>query len=250
MIDTPPGPGFDSPTVNLPKEFEAVVRARRSVRKFESTPIPEEVVKKCLELALLAPTSSNLQCWEFYWIKNPEVRKEIDIAFLSQPAATTAPTMIIAVGRTKTWDRNRKLMLELFEKTEGIPESAKDYYKKIVPVAYSNGPLGIIGLIKRIIVTVVGIKKPIPREPVSESQMITWAAKTTALACENLMLAFASFGYDSCPMEGLDSKRVSKLLDLPRDAKVVMGISAGKRAVGGLYGPQIRFDSSLFIKKI
>ena len=29
-----------------------------------------------------------------------------------------------------------------------------------------------------------------------------------ALACENLMLALRAYGYDSCPMEGMDSKRI------------------------------------------
>ena len=38
--------------------------------------------------------------------------------------------------------------------------------------------------------------------------------KTTALACQNLMLSLRAFGYDSCPMEGIDSARIKRLLNL------------------------------------
>ncbi len=80
--------------------------------------------------------------------------------------------------------------------------------------------------------------------------MRVWAHKSTALACENLMLSLRAFGYDSCPMEGMDSKRIQKLLQLPNEAEICMVISAGKRADNGIYGKRIRFDNSLFIKEI
>ena len=57
------------------------------------------------------------------------------------------------------------------------------------------------------------------------------------------MLAVRAEGFDSCPMEGLDSKRVKQLLGLPRRAGINMAISVGKRAKGGVYGPRFRFDS-------
>ena len=61
-----------------PTDFDAfvtVVESRRSVRKFADEPIPDEVVRRCLELALLAPTSSNLQAWEFYRVVDPEKKR-------------------------------------------------------------------------------------------------------------------------------------------------------------------------------
>ena len=51
--------------------FEAVYK-RRSVRKFTNTEVPEDVMRKCLKASLQAPNSSNLQPWEFYWIRNLE----------------------------------------------------------------------------------------------------------------------------------------------------------------------------------
>ena len=47
--------------------LEEVLNYRRSVRVFDKTkPLDPEKVKHCLELATLAPNSSNMQLWEFY----------------------------------------------------------------------------------------------------------------------------------------------------------------------------------------
>ncbi len=62
------------------------------------------------------------------------------------------------------------------------------------------------------------------------------------------MLSIRAFGYDSCPMEGMDSKRIKKMLGLPRKAQISMVISAGKRAENGVYGERVRFDRDHFIK--
>lgn len=84
------------------------------------------------------------------------------------------------------------------------------------------------------------------RGPLGRAGLALWAVKSTALACENLMLAFRAFGYDTCPMEGFDEKRVKRLLHLERDAHVVMVIGAGRRSPGGIYGPRIRLDTQGF----
>src|SRR3990167_2472690 len=141
-------------------------------------------------------------------------------------------------------------MLDYFKKSPSkVPASAITYYQKLVPIAYTQGPFNLFGIFKKVIFFFMGLIKPTPREPTSHADMRVWATKSCSLACENLMLAFRAYGFDSCPMEGLDSKRVKKLLKLPRDAEVVMAISVGKRAPQGVYGPRIRFERELFIKQ-
>ena len=56
-------------------------------------------------------------------------------------------------------------------------------------------------------------------------------------------------GYDTCPMEGMDSARVKRLLGLPKAAQITMVISAGKRAEGGVYGARSRFDKVHFVHR-
>jgi nitroreductase len=229
--------------------FDNIVQNRRSVRVYTDEKIPAEIVEKVLDWALLAPNSSNLQCWEFYWVKHPVKKAKLIEALFSQPAASTAQELIVVVAKLETWKENRKQMLEIFKKSETrIPKSAVMYYEKLVPVAYTLGPLGVLGPLKRIVMAVTGLFRPIPRQPKSKADIRVWANKSTALACENIMLGFSAFGYDTCPMEGYDSVRVKKVLELGSDSEICMVISAGKRAPNGIYGPRIRFSKEQFVK--
>jgi nitroreductase len=53
--------------------FESLIRARRSTRKFKDQPVPPEDVQKLLQSALLAPTAKNLKSWEFVAVEDKEV---------------------------------------------------------------------------------------------------------------------------------------------------------------------------------
>ncbi|MDB5036738.1 MAG: nitroreductase family protein [Bacteriovoracaceae bacterium] len=256
ILQTPPKLNYtEAARETSLQAFRDIVESRRSVRVFTSDPVPDAVIKECLRLALLAPNSSNLQPWEFYWIKTQTIKDKVVEACLSQSAAKTAQALIVCVARTKTWKQRCRQMLEALEKNavktgERTPKSVLQYYRKIAPLAYTQGPLGIIGAMKAIAFFALGFFRAMPREPVSQRGMTLWAVKSTALACENLMLAFRASGFDSCPMEGFDSARVKKILKLQRDASVVMVVGAGKRAVNGIYGAQIRFPSNEFIHEV
>lgn len=232
------------------EEFIKVVESRRSVRVFKKDSIKEEHIKECLELALLAPTSSNLQCWEFYWVRSKDKKEKLKTYCLSQLAARTAQELIVCVARTDTWKQNKNKILKYLQENNSKSKSALSYYQKIVPLVYTQGPFGILGFMKKILIFFIGMFKVVPREPTSLSDMRVWAHKTTALACENLMLALRAYGYDSCPMEGMDSKKIGKMLRLTRKSEVCMVIGVGKREKNGIYSKRFRLDSKDFIKII
>lgn len=52
--------------------FEAI-KGRRSVRKYKLEPFPNDLVKKILKAAVLAPSGSNIQPWKFVVIKDKKV---------------------------------------------------------------------------------------------------------------------------------------------------------------------------------
>lgn len=238
---------YKEPAIQIDKnEFIKLVKSRRSVRVFTDEQINSNDIKECLELALLAPTSSNLQCWEFYWVKDESKKEKLKEYCLSQSAAKTAKELIVCVARIDTWKKNKNQIISA-AKNNGI---SINYYKKIVPIVYTQGFLGIIGLLKKILIFIIGIFKTIPREPTSKSDMRVWAHKTTALACQNLMLSLRAYGYDTCPMEGIDSRRIKKMLNLGNGAEINMVISIGKRADNGVYGKRFRLNSDNFIKII
>lgn len=232
-----------------PSEFRKLIEARRSVRRYTDEKIPDSVVNDCLDLAMLAPNSSGLQQWEFYRIVNPIIKEKVVHACFSQSAAKTSSELIVCVARRDTWRKHSKQMLEEFAKLPiETPQVAKTYYGKLVPFVYTVGWFNIFTPFKWLFNTIGGLFTVVPRDPISSFGMNTWAVKSTALACENLMLAFRAHGYDTCPMEGFDSWKVKSALQLPHRAEITMIISAGKRAEGGVYGPRIRFPREQFVK--
>lgn len=235
------------PDVNTVREaFRQVVESRRSVRRFDGVRLPEAVVRECLRLAMLAPNSSNLQPWEFYWVRTPELREKVAIACMGQSAARTAGELIAIVARTRTWRGHARQVLKNWP-AEHVPRVVRLYYERLAPIMYTQGLFGEIGLLKRLVFGVLGLTRPVPREPYSHADMRVWAVKSTALAAENLMLAFRAHGYDTCPMEGLDSWRVRRLLGIPRDGIITMVLGVGTAAPGGIYHDQLRFPDDQFI---
>ena len=53
------------------------LRSHRSIRRFTSEPLPDEVLLPLIETAQRSSTSSNLQCYSVIVVRNPEKKKEI-----------------------------------------------------------------------------------------------------------------------------------------------------------------------------
>jgi nitroreductase len=248
--DSPTNNAYFEPAVQCSwDEFQKVITSRRSVRVFDQTPVPEAVIQQSIDMALIAPTSSNLQQSEFYWVRSPAKKKELISYCLSQPAAATASELVVVIARTDTWKRNCQRVLSELRRL-GAPSSVISYYEQLVPLAYSAGPLGLMNFFKRIYFLVKGLTGVTPREPKSFGDLRVWSHKSTALAAENFMLSIRAQGFDTCPMEGHDSLRVRRLLGLPSGAEVNMVIGVGARSPTGVYGPRLRLDRELFVFEV
>jgi F420 biosynthesis protein FbiB-like protein len=58
----------------MPSTFNAFLRSRRSIRKFNGQRIPDEVLREILETAAFAPSAHGLQPWRFVLIESQSVR--------------------------------------------------------------------------------------------------------------------------------------------------------------------------------
>ncbi len=226
--------------------FHEVVDSRRSVRIYAADGVPEEVVDRCADAAHKAPNSSNLQCWELHRVSSGEKRKALVEACLGQPAASTAPELFVFVARPDLWKRNNRWMIEEFDRRGDTPDRAYQYFRKITKIAYTQG---VFSWVKRVWFPLRALTKPTPREPIGWADMRVWSHKSTALSAAHFMLAMRAEGYDTCPMEGMDSVRVKRILGLPRLSEVCMVVSAGKRTEKGVYGLRFRFDRDTFYHK-
>ena len=207
MTDTTPISG---------EAFTSLVQARRSVRRFSDSPVPEAVMRAALQSAHLAPSSNNLQPWEFHWVHadSPLRRPAVEACF-SQPAAATSRELVFFAGRADRLEDRCASLVDHFEAAGN--ESTALYYRDQVAA-------NIAGM-------------------TAESRA-AWVDKSVALAAAQFMLAIQAAGFDTCPMEGFNPNKVRTLLGLPETVTVTMAISVGEGTPEGLYGPRLRFPLS------
>ena len=93
-------------------DLEAVLNFRRSIRDYQTdNDINTEKVKHCLEMATLAPNSSNMQLWEFYHITDKELIQKMAHASLSQNAVASANQLVVFVTRGDLYRSRAKQVL-------------------------------------------------------------------------------------------------------------------------------------------
>ena len=76
--------------------FEAVQK-RKSVRAYDSKPIPKEIMERVLEAAVISPSASNRQPWHFIVVTDQEKRKGLSKGQYAK-FVHEAPTVIVACG--------------------------------------------------------------------------------------------------------------------------------------------------------
>ncbi len=54
-----------------------IIYNRRSIRRYERKPIPEDTLRAILEAGRLAPTAHNLQPWYFIVVRKPDLKRKL-----------------------------------------------------------------------------------------------------------------------------------------------------------------------------
>ncbi|MGL5391300.1 MAG: nitroreductase family protein [Shewanella sp.] len=226
------------------KTFSDIVTYRRAIRKYDSEfNFDPQVIADALQLATMAPNSSNMQMWEFYRVKSPAMLEKMKGYCLGQNAAKTANELVVFVTAPQKWkDRanmNARVIRKAFASKPNTPEHVFAYYEKDMPYLYGGeGMVEYKGL--------TGEEANLKRK--EDVRVIL--NKSVALAAMTFMYALSEAGYDSCPMEGFEEEKIKALLDLPAEADVCMVVSCGKRLPEGVYGPRLRVDLSDVAKEI
>jgi nitroreductase len=237
------------------RAFEDVVRGRRSIRKFSAERVSESDMNDLLDAAIVAPTSSNLQPFELCWVRTPKLKRKLVKACMSQQAAKTAAELVVCVARWDRCDDTREELLEWLRSRPHTPRQVLFYYERLVPMVYDQGPFGLYGRARKVLMRPLAAVTPMPRGPASREDVRVWAIKSAALTCENLMLAARAKGLDTCPMEGVDPIRVAKVLGLrksgfKRSWDLTMVIAVGHRARTAHVPPQWRRDRDELVREV
>ncbi|OJX88436.1 MAG: nitroreductase family protein [Paludibacter sp. 47-17] len=240
--------------------LEEVLNFRRSVRRYiTDKELDTEKVRHCIELATLAPNSSNMQLWEFYHITDKTLIGQMAHASLSQPAVSTANQLVVFVTR-QDLHRRRSKQIIAFERGNIARNSPAEshvrrikgreiYYNRAIPFLYARF-FGVLGLFRKLLTGTVSLFRPMFTNS-SEADQRTVLHKSCALAAQTFMIAMANEGYDTCPLEGFDSRRVKKLLRLPAAAEINMIVSCGYRDGNkGIWGERFRVPFEEVYKKL
>jgi nitroreductase len=87
-------------------EFYELIKKRKSVRKYKSDPIPDDVLNRILEAGRIAPSAKNIQPWRFIVIKDPELKKKIGKASRDQTWIADADVILVGCILEKiAWGR-------------------------------------------------------------------------------------------------------------------------------------------------
>jgi len=71
------------------------IKKRRSIRAFESTDVPPEIIERLIDAARRAPSAGNIQPWEFIIVQKPEIKRKLVEAALDQTFIEEASVVIV-----------------------------------------------------------------------------------------------------------------------------------------------------------
>ena len=86
--------------------FMQIVKNRRSIRKYDTQEVPEDVVNNLLETLRWTPSWANTQCWEVIWVKDKELREKLmEASYKGNPAnkaIVDAPVLLALCAKLNT----------------------------------------------------------------------------------------------------------------------------------------------------
>lgn len=80
------------------RDIFEIIKERRSIRKYKKESPSEELIKRCIEAALYAPSARNSQPWYFVIVKDKEKIKQLSRAQPFTKFLEDAPYVIVALA--------------------------------------------------------------------------------------------------------------------------------------------------------
>jgi nitroreductase len=178
------------------------IKNRRSIRKYKSDQVPDEVIFQLLECARLAPSAHNSQPWRFVVLKDAGVKKELRKYAYGLQFVESAPCVIaccVDLGVHSVENTHRRL--------------------KELLVA---GVLDDVGQ-----VTYDSLDNVADGDKVQSWRFLESCRFNSAIATENIVLAAMAFGLGTCWIHMFEQERVHELLKLPDNIAVVSLLTVG-----------------------
>jgi nitroreductase len=160
---------------------------RYAAKSMNGKKVDDDKIERILEAARLAPTSSGLQPFEVFVIKNQEVKEKIRPVAWNQSVITDCSHLLVfAAWNTYTAERIN-YMFDLTNEIRGFKNEGWENYRQMLLDSY-------------------------PQKDAEEN--FNHAAKQAYIAFSQAIAAAAFEGVDATPLEGFDPEAVDAILGL------------------------------------
>ncbi|MCB9831639.1 MAG: nitroreductase family protein [Planctomycetes bacterium] len=171
------------------------ITTRRSVKHYDPAHrLSEAEIEKLIGLAMLSPTSFNIQNWRFVVVADAAERKALREAAWNQAQVTDASALFILCADLRAWAREPQRYWR------DAPAAARDALVPMIGQFYEG------------------------RDQLQRDE----AMRSCGIAAQTIMLAARALGYDSCPMIGFDPEKTAAIINLPEDHVIGLMITVGK----------------------
>ena len=224
-------------------ETISAILGRRAIKVFDPADISDGLREQVLDAARHAPSSFNMQPYRLYWVESAAGRRAVTELCLGQRPAATASALVVAVADIGSLRSTADLQVKWMRATGVDPDKVRSYERtaRIGRIIFTAGPFHLFAAFKWLVFRLINAWKIIGMPPLARQDVFKWAVKSTALACENLMIAAEALGLNTCPMEGFDGRRLARFLGLSTDHhEIVMVIAIGKKSLAHPAPPQWR----------
>ncbi|MGE7904362.1 nitroreductase family protein [Peribacillus sp. NPDC094092] len=209
---------LEKPKVLNDTDFITVAKERRSVRQYDAEYVmTEEEIREILDIAIQAPSSSNLQPWRFLVIQDKQTQQELLPIANNQQQIVDASAVIAVLADIEGYKNAERIYGELV--TKGIMKNEiKEPYVASIMHNYGN---------------------------FSAEKALSVAMIDGGLVSMQIMLAAKAKGYDTVPMGGFDEAKFVNAFNVPENFKPVMLISIGKGTKAGFEKVRLPLDTVL-----
>lgn len=175
------------------------IQQRRSIRKFKSYPVPDEVIFELLDAARLAPSGSNAQPWRFKIVQDNETKERLAKAAYDQFFIAEAPVVIVCCADISGY-------------LSGVVSGLQD--------------LGRIGAVEDRIVNIV-LDRTDRMQKMSFDQFSQRIAFNVAIAIEHIALRALDFGLGTCWVRLFDEEAIRAIFGWDETVFVVALLPVG-----------------------
>lgn len=207
---------------NLHKDLSTIIKERHSIRQYDPTfKLSKEELKSILEEATLAPSSSNMQAWNFIVVQDEERKKDLGLFGNNAKVVENASAVIAVLGDTEMHKKVDKIYDMMFE-AGFVDEENKQRLVQDVKRVYPGAP---------------------------KETRANIASFDAGLVSMQLMLIAKNRGLDTITMGGFDKAAFAKNFNVDERYMPIVLIAIGK-AQGDQYFKTVRLpveDIATFI---